>query len=308
MAAAPAASHVVASPANLAAQWDAAMRRGDFTAAWAISDAVLAAHDPAERDNPALPYHRRFVWDGRSWRGRHVLVRCYHGLGDTLQFARLLPMLRRTAASVALEVPPPLLPLLAGLADEAFPFDPARPVPPREVDLEIMELGHALRVTLDALGPTPYLAVTPAAVRGIGLCWRGGGWNPARDISCAALREAIGNRPLWSLCPGESPDCSWYAGRSPGFANPAGAPAALTETAALVAGLDLIVTVDSMIAHLAGALGRPTLLLLPFQADWRWMDRRDDSPWYPSLRLLRQPRPGDWSAVLTELRHISGIG
>src|SRR5690242_16871168 len=93
----------------------AAMRRGDFAAAWRINDAVLAARDPRGRDDPRLPYHLRWVWDGRSVWDRHVLVRCYHGLGDTLQFARYLPALRARARSVTLECQPPLLPLLASL-------------------------------------------------------------------------------------------------------------------------------------------------------------------------------------------------
>ncbi len=110
---------------NLAtgADWTAAMRRGDFTAAWRISDAVLATRDPATRDDPGLPYHLRWVWDGAPLDGRDVLVRCYHGLGDTIQFARYLAPLRARAARVTLEAPPELRALLAGCGR---PGDPVR--------------------------------------------------------------------------------------------------------------------------------------------------------------------------------------
>ena len=94
---------------DAATEWEAAMRRGDFAAAWRVNDAVLAARDPATRDDPALPYHQRWVWDGTPPDGADVLVRCYHGLGDTLMFSRYLPVLKRRAARLRVEVQPELL-------------------------------------------------------------------------------------------------------------------------------------------------------------------------------------------------------
>src|SRR5947209_3163403 len=134
-------------------EWMAAMRRGDFAAAWAISDTVLAARDPAGRDDPQLPYHLRWVWDGRPFAGKRVLVRCYHGLGDTIQFARFLAPLRARAASLELEVQPELVPLFASLPgpDRLIPFRLDAPHSPAECDLELMELPHALRITPAAL-------------------------------------------------------------------------------------------------------------------------------------------------------------
>src|SRR3954454_22907480 len=88
---------------NLESEWLTAMRRGDYAAAWAINDAVLAARDAATRDDPRVPYHLRWVWDGRPYRQRDVLIRCYHGLGDTLHFARYLPALRPHVASLTVE-------------------------------------------------------------------------------------------------------------------------------------------------------------------------------------------------------------
>ena len=275
--------------------WMAAMRRGDHHAAWAIADQVLLVRDPATRDDPAQPYHRRWVWDGTRPDGRDVLVRCYHGLGDTLQFVRFLPALRARAARVTLEVQPELLPLLASVAgaDRVIPFIQHAPAPPSSCDMEIMELSHALRLMPDA-APPPYLRATPRAIPPgtIGLCWESGGWEPARSIPFDALAPLLDcGHPLMCLQPRPAP---------PGFINPAGCPADIAETAGVIAALERVITVDSMIAHLAGALGRPTWLLLRHEADWRWMAETERSSWYPSMRLFRQSAPGEWDQVIEE--------
>src|SRR5437588_870889 len=116
------------------------------------------AGDPRTRDDASLPYHMRWVWDGRPFENRHVLVRCYHGLGDTLQFARYLPRLASMTASLTVETQPQLIPLLRGLANniQFIPFRPEAPAPPAECDIEIMELAFALRAPPDAV-TAPYL-------------------------------------------------------------------------------------------------------------------------------------------------------
>jgi hypothetical protein len=273
--------------------WMEAMRRGDHRAAWAVADTILGARDPATRDNPAEPYHRRWVWDGTPVRGRQVLVRCYHGLGDTLQFARFLPALRARAAQVTLEAQPELLPLLAAIGgpDRLVGFAVDAPSPPSPCDIEIMELSHALRLPPEA-APPPYLHAAPTAMPAgtIGLCWQAGAWDPARSIPTQALAPLLAaSRPLYCLHPRCAP---------PGFLNPEGCPPGIAETARVLAGLDLVITVDSMIAHLAGALGRPTWLLLRHDADWRWMGAGERSAWYPCMRLFRQPAPGAWAPIV----------
>jgi hypothetical protein len=276
------------------AAWLAAMRRGDHATAWSINDAVLAARDPADRDNPLLPYHLRWVWDGRSFLNRHVLIRCYHGLGDTLQFARYLPRIGRLAASLTVEVQPELLPLLTSIPgpDRIIPFDPANPAPAAECDLEIMELAHALRLPPET-GPFPLLRTSPSRQpRGtIGLCWRAGEWDPERSIHPDMLAE-LTSRPCVSLQP-----CKTHLS----VLNVEGCTRDIVETAALISGVELVITVDTMIAHLAGALNRPVWVLLKHDADWRWMSEREDSPWYPSARLYRQRIPGDWTPVIASV-------
>ncbi len=280
---------------DLGAAWVAAMKRGDYRAAWDLSDAVRVANDPATRDNPRLPYHLRWVWDGCPLDGRHVLVRCYHGLGDTLQFARYLPVLGRRVASLTVEAQPELLPLLASIPgiDRLIGFDPANPAKPAECDIEIMELAAALRMEPTLL-PPPYLQITPDAAGfegAIGLCWKAGGWDPDRSIPATLLAPLTRHRCV-TLCPGPS--------ELP-VLNPMGCPDTIADTARLLGSLRILVTVDTMVAHLAGALGVPTWLLLKHDSDWRWMTERSDSPWYSSMRLYRQPIPGDWATVMARV-------
>ncbi|SFP35466.1 hypothetical protein SAMN04488241_101120 [Sphingomonas rubra] len=274
--------------------WAAAMRAGRYDEAWDMEVATIAARDPAGRDDPALPYHRRWVWDGRPVDGRDVLVRCYHGLGDTIQFARYLPVLAARARSVALEVQPRLIPLLANLGvDEVHPFDVAAPLPPRDCDIEITELPGALRVPPDALA-APYLSWPPAALPAgtIGICHVAGDWDADRSIPADLLRPLCETRPCVMLAVG---------GTDLPCLNPEGCPPDMAATAALVAGVEQVVTVDTMIAHLAGAMGKPTRLLLKASPDWRWSPDARGSPWYPSIRSYVQPRPGDWPTVLADL-------
>lgn len=279
---------------DLGQQWIAAMRGGDFVRAWEVCRAVQAGRDPATRDDPAEPYHKRWVWDGRPFDGRDVLVRCYHGLGDTIQFARHLPTLARRAASLTVEVQPSLLPLLnrLGCVDRLVPFDPADPLKPLACDLEITELPFALGEA-PADVPVPYLAARAAALPPgtVGLCHRAGDWDPARSIPPEMLAPLC-ERPAVTLVaePSALP-----------VLNPEGCPFDMAETAALVAGCDLVVTVDTMIAHLAGALGRPTWLMLKADPDWRWTPGARTTAWYPTMRLYHQRNPGDWSAVVAEV-------
>lgn len=276
---------------DAAERWTRAMRTGDVALAWTISDAVLAARDPATRDDPALPYHRRWVWDGGTVDGQDVLVRCYHGLGDTIQFARYLPLLAERAASVTMEVQPRLIDLLSGIPGIAalIPFDPAKPTAPFACDLEITELPHALRAAPDAV-TVPYLrsaaAVLPAGT--IGFCHAAGDWDGDRSIPPALLARLLATRSGISLvaAPTLLP-----------VLNPEGCPLDMGATAALVAGVDLVVTVDTMIAHLAGALGADTWLMLKHDPDWRWPPIGAETPWYPTMRLYHQPGPGDWASV-----------
>ncbi len=264
------------------------MREGRFDEAWAIGDAVLGARDPASRDDPALPYHLRWVWDGTAPDGRHVLVRCYHGLGDTVQFARYLPLLRARCARLVVEAQPALLGWLARLPGASgwalHPFDPAAPLPPSACDIEIMELGHVLRRVPPPLAPA--LPDRPARGPGrrVGLCWQAGGWDPARSVPLAWLLARPECRDATPVSLQRGPAAGEADSR---FANPGDDDPDVLATAALIASCDAVLSVDTLVAHLAATLGGATTVVLPARADWRWM-RGARTAWYPRARLLRR--------------------
>ena len=284
------------------AAWMRHMRGGDFAAAWKVSDAVLHGRRRAACFH--LPRHEQWVWDGRPLDGKRVLVRCYHGLGDTLQFIRFAAPLRERAREVAVWAQPELIPLLrtARGVDRLLPLHDGEPEVEFDADVEVMELAHALRCDAATLGPVPYLhadaAPLPRDARlAVGLVWRAGGWDERRSIP-PALLAPLARVPGVSLHllqrgpgRGEAP---------PGLGADAGSDD-VARAARVMRALDLVVTVDSMPAHLAGALGVPVWTLLHSDPDWRWMEGRGDSPWYPTMRLFRQARAGEWGPVVARV-------
>jgi hypothetical protein len=286
-----------------ARRWVRLARRGAFEEAWRISDRIQRR--TGTFGDPSLPRHQQAVWNGTPVHGRHVLVRCYHGLGDTIQFARYLPGLRRCAASVTVWAQRRLLPVLRTIdADIEWRalHDGAAPIVP-EVDVEIMELAHVFRTTLDTIPrEVPYLRVAPVVwpiserLR-VGLAWRAGSWDTQRSIAFSSLAPLLADDHVeWLSLQFEArPD-----ERHPRVRRLASMT--ITSIARAMQAVDLVVTVDSMPAHLAGALGVPTWTLLPANPDWRWLDQRTDSPWYPSMRLFRQRDGTGWSGTLAEVR------
>jgi hypothetical protein len=281
--------------ADIAHSWVGSMRGGRYEDAWEISQRALGARDPTTRDDPSLPYHLRWVWDGRSFDGKHVLVRCYQGLGDTIQFARFLPLLAARAASVAVEVHPRLHGLLAGIpgVSRLIAFDPAAPAPPSECDIEITELAFALRAPPSS-APPPYLRAGSAPLPGgtVAICYDAGEWDRERCVPAELFGAICDRRTCITLVP--EPTTLPVLNRE-------GCPFDMDQTASLVASASLVITVDTMVAHLAGALGRPTWLLLKAEPDWRWSPEAEGSDWYPSMRQFVQPRPGDWAAVMAQV-------
>jgi hypothetical protein len=279
------------------------MRRGDFEAAWRISDRMM--RNRHGQPCHALPRHHQWIWDGSPIDDRDVLVRCYHGLGDTIQFWRYLPLLRARARRVTAWAPPRLLPLVAttNACDLLLPLHDGTPGVDYEVDVEIMELPYLFRTRADSVPVTiPYFNVTPLPLprrRGqlaVGIVWSAGDWNANRSIPIDMLT------PLFDL------PVDWYVlqGGAAAAALPHGIGIGvgaddIMEAARAIRSLNLLITIDSMPAHLAGALGTRAWTLLPFDADWRWMIERDDSPWYPTMRLFRQQQPGDWAGVMSEV-------
>jgi hypothetical protein len=253
------------------------------------------------------------VWNGTPLNGRRVLVRCYHGMGDTIQFARFIPAVKRCATHVTVWGQSQLLPLLETLEgiDTLLALDEGCCEAQQEVDIEIMELPYALRATLQTLpNTTPYIHVDlnqfrRAAPPRVGLVWQSGGWDGSRSVAPELMRELLRVPGIEFRILQRGPAlASWPGGgQIPVLRD-------IREEAAELRALDLLICVDTLSAHLAGALGVPTWTLLPASADWRWMDDREDTPWYPTMRLFRQTRPGDWESVMArvgkELRHRFG--
>lgn len=287
--------------------WMAAMRRGDFEHAWQVSDRILRARIAAGVTCWHWPRHLQYVWGGEPLAGKRVLVRCYHGLGDTLQFIRFVAPLRALATHVTIWVQPALLPLVATApgVDAVLPLHDGTPEVAHDVDIEIMELPHALRITAATLpNAVPYLfppkaaaAIPETGARRVGIVWKAGGWDPARSVPAALLGQltAIADTRFYSLQLGAETRELACLGLTDISTDD------VIEAAARIRQLDCVITVDTMTAHLAGALAAPTWVLLQQDCDWRWMSGRGDSPWYPTARLFRQRRQGDWLAVIADV-------
>ena len=285
---------------NITHPWMRAMLSGQFEKAWRFSDSVLEA---GLYRSPQLPRHQQCIWDGSSLEGKRVLVRCYHGLGDTIQFIRYAPMLKAIAKEVAVWAQAPLLKLLESMEgiDHLFPLHDGTPEAEYDVDIEVMELPHIFRTTVDTIpSKIPYLQAEPLYLSknfeqlSVGIIWQAGNWDGNRTMSFQFLKPLfeIEGIDLFIL-QADAASAGWQHGFGihPGEFD-------LYDFARVIRGLDLLITVDSMPAHMGGAQGVPVWTLLHAEADWRWMEDRDDSPWYPTMRLFRQDEAGDWEGVI----------
>jgi hypothetical protein len=305
----------------------AAMRRGDFETAWRETDRVELVRRAEERAGRLIWQPHHLLWNGAPFAGQRVLVRCDHGLGDTLQFARFLPKVRAVARELTVLVQPALVDLLSaeetfGNVRDGWTKDPP---PAHDVAIEVMELAYAFRCTTETLPKAvPYLPIgalrqraaeLPIARRGgelrVGLLWAASDWDTRRSIPLPLLDalQHVRGVHYYSLQQGLHAQ-EWTHSRL-AIQPLSEHTQAVTDAAAAMLEMDLIITVDCMAAHLAGALGRPTWMLLRHDADWRWMKNRADSPWYPTMQIFRQPAEGAWEPVVEEvaeaLAHAEGL-
>ena len=255
------------------------------------------------------------AWNGADPMGKTILLHAEHGFGDAIKFSRYALQLALSGATVILACPEPLAGLLATLDGPVGTVSSLDDAPPYDFHAPLMSLPHFMRTTLATIpSETPYLCVPPGAEsplpedaerRRIGITWASDPDHPADDDRSAPLNRLS---PMFDL-----PRTEWISLQT-------GPPdEQLTDTylpitdiaptldrfahmAAVIADLDLVISVDTAAAHLAGALGRPVWLMLPYMPDGSWMTVRTDSPWYPTMRLFRQPRPGDWQSVAFDVR------
>jgi tetratricopeptide (TPR) repeat protein len=264
-------------------------------------------------------------WRGEKIGGRTLLLHADQGFGDTIQFCRYVPLVA-AKADVVLEVPRALVRLFSGLENVARIIPHGEALPPFDLHCPLFSLPRVFGTTLDTIpGATPYLGTNPDRVAlwrerlrelgglRVGLVWSG---NPRRGkpaFDAADRRRSIGLASLAALSGIEAVRfVSLQKGEAAGQAKTPPPGMAIhdwtdelddfADTAALIAALDLVIGVDTAVIHLAGALGKPVWMLNRFDTDWRWLLDRGDSPWYPSMRIFRQPAPGDWDGVLGEAR------
>lgn len=309
LAAAPgrAASHVNASYCLLAL--------GDYARGW-------PEHEWRWRDEQMHADRRAFAapqWTGeQDPAGRTVLLHAEQGHGDSIQFCRYAPRLAARGARVVLEAPAALAPLLGTLDGVAQLVVAGDPLPPFDLHCPLMSLPLAFRTTLaDVPAAAPYLAADPARVRRwrdrvarpgrprIGIAWSG---------RAAQRNDMHRSMPLETLAPLFALDADFVIlqkdlrdrdrpaiAAHPRLVDASAEIEDFADVAALVAEVDLVISVCTSVAHVAGALGKPLWVLLSVAADWRWLRDRDDSPWYPTATLFRQTALGDWDGVVARV-------
>ena len=267
--------------------------------------------------NPASKLRQPW-WDGSDIHGRRILLWAEQGLGDTIQFLRYVPLVAARGGRVLLQCQPQLHSLLREQKAIEQLLGSDDPLPDYDVHCPLMSLPRLLSTTVQTIPAiVPYLCVDPNLVRQcsaalgdkpelkIGLNWAGSPHN--RDDRNRSL-------PVEALAPlAQVPGVRLFSLQK-GFRGPGPFPMQFLEatenfagTAAVIANLDLVITCDTSIAHLAGALGRPVWTLLPFAPDWRWMLDRADTPWYPTMRLFRQPSRGDWTTPVRQIAERLGF-
>lgn len=313
-------------PGNTLVMWDRALALlagGDLARGFAAYDTRFDLNDPTMRFDMNLKAVRSIpipLWQGEDLAGKTLFVYAEQGLGDTIQFVRYLPLAAARGARVIFDCQPELVRLVSSVAGiaELRPQFQSNPLPAADFHAPLLSLPSRFGTTLEMVPKAVSYMSAPLAVVGpsvprpagtklaIGLVWAGRPEH-TNDLNRSLTLDQL--LPLADL-PGVALYSLQMGARAGDIA--AISAAALVhdlapqiqdfaDTARLIDQLDLVICVDTSVAHLAGALGRPAFVLLPYTPDWRWLAWREDSPWYPSLRLFRQQAPRDWSGVVTRL-------
>lgn len=271
-------------------------------------------------DQSKSPQHfPKPLWLGQeSLAGKTILLHLEQGIGDTIQFCRFAPLAEALGAKVILQTQPALAPLLNSLEGTIEVIPHGSPLPAFDLHCPMMSLPLAFKTTVNTIPKNiPYLKTDPSKQKQwrnrigiksrqrVGLVWSGGQGHKNdrnRSISLKVLTPLLDLnfefhclqkeiRPIDIALLSECHQIRTHENELNDF----------SDTAALIAEMDLVISVDTSVAHLAGALGKPVWILLPFAPDYRWMMDRDDSPWYPTARLFRQPRIQDWTSVMSKV-------
>jgi len=320
-------------PDNIDAAWNLGILRlseGDFAAGWKLSEARLRPRAQFNNDLFQKPY-----WYGEeNIEGKTLFIKWEQGFGDTIQFCRYALLVKNAGAKVVLSVQEPLKRLLANLDDDIAVIGENEIPQHYDYYCFLMSLPFTFGTTVETVPyPTRYLRTQAseisrwkaqiADIPGLkaGLVWAGG---ERPNITCARRNDANRSLPLRQFIPLLEVKGAAF------FSLQKGPPAAqvpdvqasheihdwtaaftdFADTAALIENLDLVITVDTSVAHLAAALGKPVWVLVPWVSCWRWLERRTDSPWYSSVRLFRQVERGNWDSVFSDIgrelqRHVA---
>lgn len=297
-----------------------ALSRGQYKEGWRLREARLEL--PEFKNHYLRPsLHQRHKWDGSPYPGKRLLVFCEQGLGDTVMLARFLPQVKRLGGTLIVECQPEAVALLEPTvaADEWIPIN-YREDPATSFDLWVpsMSLPFLLGIEIDTCTPkTPYLQAAPDILAywrelilaapsrkfRVGIAWSG---NPTLRMDSVRSMKYSDIAPLIV-----AKDIEFHIlqighdGPDPlpeNLIDHAGELLTLADTAALATCMDLIITVDSVLVHVAGALGLPTWLMLPDHYEWRWTRSGQTPPWYPSVRVIRQHSPGNWKDMIDGIR------
>jgi hypothetical protein len=309
---------VTAAPANLTLRFELSetlLLRGDFDRGWREYQHRYGMAHTIALGRPI----QRPRWNGKPQPGKTILVHDEQGFGDTFQFLRLVPWLKqRSQARIVLQIAPEQVSFarrMAGVDEVVL----RGAVPPDfHMYCELMSLPMLLGLQLaDLPGPIPYLGADPARVQRwqqrlsglprplVALVWAGRPNHPNdsnRSVSLDMLGPlARSGATFLSVQKGPKAAAAQTPPAGMSLVDLDAEIADFDDTAAILMVADQLISVDSSPVHLAGALGRPAWVMLPFVPDWRWLMGRDDTPWYPSLRLFRQSSPGEWTGVIESM-------
>jgi hypothetical protein len=296
-----------------------------WTQPWKKSSVGTSPLSPSERGAGARggAEYSQPLWDGSDVAGRTILLYAEQGMGDTMHFIRYAPLVKQRGGRVVVECQPPLLPLLATAGGIDALVGRGSPLPVFDFQAPLLGLSGIFRTDFTNI-PTaiPYLEArselaeqwrntlrsSSSAFR-IGIAWQGNpgfldDWERSMPLAQFAPLAQVPGVQLISLQKGpgteqlQVPSNAQFPLSTFALDESAGA---FMDTAAIMKSLDLVICSDSAIPHLAGALGVPVWMALPFVPDWRWLLQREDSPWYPTMRLFRQSREGDWEDVFLRI-------